>query len=91
MRGEVSVAESYESDAFEPTDELLRRAERRWHVRRIIRLDHEVGPPSRTRHVEVAVMGLGEVCSTSGHLLDLEQPDLRDHLFRGGDVRGSAA
>jgi hypothetical protein len=82
VRGGLSVAESYETDMFEPVDELLRRAERRWHVRRIVRLDDEVGTPgspSQRHRVDVAAMRFddlryGNGRSTFGYLLDLEHP-----------------
>jgi hypothetical protein len=79
-RGELSIAQAYETDAFEPADDLLRRAERQWHVRRIVRLDHQPGTPgspSRRRRVDVPVMHFANPRHsdrwwTLGYLLDLE-------------------
>ena len=81
-RGELSVAQAYETAGFEPADELLRRAERRWRVRRIVRLGDEAGTPGARSHrhrVDVGVMRLDDLRhgagrSTFGYLLDLEQP-----------------
>ncbi|GAA0472420.1 hypothetical protein Ade02nite_52100 [Paractinoplanes deccanensis] len=82
VRGELSVAEAYQTDLYGSADEPADRAERRWLVRRIVRLDRETGgpgSPSRTHRVEVPVMSFdslryGNDCWTSGYLLDLEQP-----------------
>ncbi|GAB2602014.1 hypothetical protein Aab01nite_63120 [Paractinoplanes abujensis] len=78
--GELSIAEAYETDAFEPGEELVRKAERSWLVRRIVRVDRQSGGPGarhRTRHVEVDVMRFGPGRRrggwwTVGYLLDLD-------------------
>ncbi|MCO8269441.1 hypothetical protein M1L60_02415 [Actinoplanes sp. TRM 88003] len=82
VRGGFSVAEAYQTDLYGSADEVLGRAERRWLVRRIVRLDREQGGPgsvARTHRVDVPVMDFdslryGHECWTSGYLLDLEQP-----------------
>ncbi|MBL7259908.1 hypothetical protein [Paractinoplanes lichenicola] len=72
VRGRLGIAEDYETGMFEPADELLNRAVRRWRVHRIVRLDAP-GPPSAERGREVAAMRFDDLRRmTLGYLLDLE-------------------
>ncbi|MBU2662658.1 hypothetical protein KOI35_03985 [Actinoplanes bogorensis] len=68
VRGELSIAEYYETDLYEPTDELRQRAERRWHVRRIVRLELGTG-----RREDVTAIRFDPVRRLIGYRLDLEQ------------------
>ena len=80
VRGQFSIAEPYETEAFEPEADLLRRAVRKWLVRRAVRLDGEPGKDRliHGRGQEVAVIPHDDLRYnaariTVGYLLDLEQ------------------
>lgn len=80
VRGQLSIAEPYETGAYEPEADLLRHAVRTWLVHRAVRLD---GKPGKGRLIhgqgqDVAVIhhtGLryDTTWTTVGYLLDLEQ------------------
>ncbi|XVU21343.1 hypothetical protein ACQPZJ_29225 [Actinoplanes sp. CA-054009] len=78
VRGRLSIAEDYETGAYEPVAELLRHATRTWLVRRIVLLDGRPGNgrliDGRARDVEAiryADLRYG-ARHTAGYLLDLE-------------------
>ncbi|UQU66859.1 hypothetical protein COUCH_11565 [Couchioplanes caeruleus] len=82
VRGQLSVAEPYETEAFESQADLLRRAVRTWHVRRVIRLDSKLGKGhlKQVRAQDVAViqypdLRYDDAWTTDGYLLDLERVD----------------
>jgi hypothetical protein len=77
VRGQLSIAEPYETGAYEPEADLLRHAVRTWLVRRAVRLD---GKPSKGRlrqgrGRDVAVIRPTAAWTTVGYLLDLEHID----------------
>ncbi len=82
VRGQFSIAEPYETGAYEPEAELLHHAVRTWLVRRAVRLD---GKPGKGRLIkgqgqDVAVIHYADLrynatWTTVGYLLDLEQVD----------------
>ncbi|GID28157.1 hypothetical protein [Paractinoplanes brasiliensis] len=76
VRGQLSIAEPYETGAYEPEAELLRHAVRTWLVHRVVRLDGLPGSGrvTRGRGEDVAVVQrAGAARTTVGYLLDLEQ------------------
>ncbi|GGQ58909.1 hypothetical protein [Couchioplanes azureus] len=82
VRGQLGIAEPYETDGFAPEAELRDRAVRAWTVRRITRLDGAVGGPGpayRGQGHDVPVMRRADLRhggrgSTVGYLLDLALP-----------------
>lgn len=73
VRGQLSIAEPYETGAYEPEADLLRHAVRTWLVHRAVRLD---ALPRPGRGQDVAVIrhaGRRATWTTMGYLLDLEQ------------------
>jgi hypothetical protein len=78
VRGQLSIAEPYETGAYEPEAELLHHAVRTW----LVRLD---GKPGKGRLIkgqgqDVAVIHYADLrynatWTTVGYLLDLEQVD----------------
>ncbi|BAL89323.1 hypothetical protein AMIS_41030 [Actinoplanes missouriensis 431] len=80
VRGQLSIAEPYETGAYEPEADLLRHAVRTWLVRRAVRLD---GKPGKGRLIQgrgqdAAVIQYADLrynaaWTTVGYLLDLEQ------------------
>ena len=82
VRGQLSIAEAYETQAFEAEADLLRHAIRTWLVRRAVRLDDKPGKGHLTegRGQDVAVIQHANhrdnaARTTAGSLLDLEQVD----------------
>ncbi|KHD75625.1 hypothetical protein MB27_21670 [Actinoplanes utahensis] len=82
VRGQLSIAEPYETGAYEPEAELLRHAVRTWLVHRIVRLDGRSGsgglPQGRGEDVTVVQhtgLRYSAAWSTLGYLLDLEHAD----------------
>lgn len=82
VRGQLSIAESYETGAYEPEADLLRRAVRTWLVRRAVRLDGKPGKgrliQGRGRDVAViqhADLRYNAAWTTAGYLFDLERVD----------------
>ena len=82
VRGQLSIAETYETGAFELEADLLRHAVRTWLVRRAVRLDGKPGKGRLTegRGQDVAVIQYADhrdnaAWTTVGYLLDLEQVD----------------
>ncbi|MGK5681493.1 hypothetical protein [Actinoplanes sp. URMC 104] len=72
VRGRLSIAEPYETGAYQPEADLLRHAVRTWVVRRAVRLD---GGPGKGREVAVVrpAARRGKAARmTFGYLLDLE-------------------
>jgi hypothetical protein len=82
VRGQLSIAEPYETGAYEPEADLLRHAVRKWLVRRAVRLDGKPGKgrliQGRGRDVAViqhADLRYNTAWMTVGYLLDLEHVD----------------
>ena len=80
VRGQLSIAEPYETGAHEPEADLLRRAVRRWMVRRAVRLEGKPvkGRLTQGRGQDVAVVRHAgrrdsAAWTTAGYLLDLEE------------------
>jgi hypothetical protein len=82
VRGQLSIAEPYETGGYEPEADLLHHAVRTWLVRRAVRLD---GKPGKGRLIQwrgqdVAVVHYADLrynaaWTAVGYLLDLEQVD----------------